>query len=199
MMFEPFPKIPRLRRDCTITEKIDGTNAQVYIVTDDEAAHRDYPHPLPPGAVAQGPAGELIFAGSRRRWLDTSKTGDNFGFAKWVAEHADELAALGPGRHFGEWYGQGIQRGYGLTERRFALFNTDRWAVERPACCDVVPMLYRGPYDDDSVEMTLMDLRAKGSYAAPFAHPEGIVVWMHASRTMHKVTLEKDAEPKGQS
>jgi hypothetical protein len=27
--YEPFPKIPRLSRDCTITEKIDGTAAQV--------------------------------------------------------------------------------------------------------------------------------------------------------------------------
>lgn len=29
--FEAFQKIPRLRRDCVITEKLDGTNAQVHI------------------------------------------------------------------------------------------------------------------------------------------------------------------------
>jgi hypothetical protein len=32
--FEEFQKIPRLRRDCVITEKIDGTNAQIYISDD---------------------------------------------------------------------------------------------------------------------------------------------------------------------
>ena len=29
--FEEFKKIPRLFRDCTITEKIDGTNGQIVI------------------------------------------------------------------------------------------------------------------------------------------------------------------------
>ena len=29
--FEPFPKIARMKREQIITEKIDGTNAQVYI------------------------------------------------------------------------------------------------------------------------------------------------------------------------
>ena len=29
MEFEAFPKIGRMNRDCTITEKIDGTNAQL--------------------------------------------------------------------------------------------------------------------------------------------------------------------------
>ena len=30
--FVPFPKMARLRRDILITEKIDGTNAQIVIV-----------------------------------------------------------------------------------------------------------------------------------------------------------------------
>lgn len=32
--FVPFPKIPRLKRGCVITEKIDGTNAQVVVGED---------------------------------------------------------------------------------------------------------------------------------------------------------------------
>ena len=32
MKFEKFDKIPRLSRDIVITEKIDGTNAQIYII-----------------------------------------------------------------------------------------------------------------------------------------------------------------------
>ena len=31
IQFEAFDKIPRLKRGCVITEKIDGTNAQIYI------------------------------------------------------------------------------------------------------------------------------------------------------------------------
>ncbi len=31
MEFKEFPKIARLTRDCIITEKIDGTNASIYI------------------------------------------------------------------------------------------------------------------------------------------------------------------------
>lgn len=31
MTFEAFPKISRLRRNVIVTEKIDGTNAQVFI------------------------------------------------------------------------------------------------------------------------------------------------------------------------
>ena len=29
--FVPFPKIPRLYKECVITEKIDGTNGVIYI------------------------------------------------------------------------------------------------------------------------------------------------------------------------
>jgi len=29
LTFEPFQKISRLKRNCTITEKIDGTNSQI--------------------------------------------------------------------------------------------------------------------------------------------------------------------------
>ncbi len=103
--FEPFPKIGRLTRECVITEKLDGTNAQV-IITED-------------GRIA---------AGSRTRLI--TPAGDNMGFARWVQEHAEELiTGLGPGRHFGEWWGQKIQRAYGLTEKRFSLFNTTRGVV----------------------------------------------------------------------
>lgn len=79
--FEEFPKIPRLRRGVTITEKIDGTNGQIFI---DEEGN--------------------IKAGSRSRWITPED--DNYGFARWVAEHADELRELGHGRHFGEWWGR---------------------------------------------------------------------------------------------
>ena len=34
MLFQDFPKMARLSRDIIVTEKIDGTNAQVYIGED---------------------------------------------------------------------------------------------------------------------------------------------------------------------
>jgi len=100
--FVAFPKIARLSRECVISEKIDGTSAQILITDDGQ-----------------------IKAGSRSRWLTPEN--DNFGFAAWVADNKEELLTLGVGRHFGEWWGEGIQRNYGLKERRFSLFNTIRW------------------------------------------------------------------------
>lgn len=174
--FKPFPKIARLSRDVLITEKIDGTNASVWVGED--------------GAV---------MAGSRSNWI-TPKA-DNFGFAAWVAENSSELLKLGPGLHFGEWWGAGIQRRYGLSERRFSLFNTTRWgnAADRPACCHVVPVLYSGLFDTAAVEEAIARLRREGSVAAPgFMRPEGVVVFHVAGNVGFKKTLERDEEPKTQ-
>src|SRR5690349_11912868 len=99
MEFEAFNKIARLSRNCTITEKIDGTNACIAISDD----------------------GKDFFIGSRSRWITPED--DNFGFARWATEHREELLLLGPGRHWGEWWGAGIQRRYGVPEKRFSLFN----------------------------------------------------------------------------
>lgn len=178
--FEEFRKIARLNRECVVTEKIDGTNAQIFIEeTPDRTAL-------------------LMRAGSRTRFLTPDN--DNYGFAQWAEENALELSKLGPGRHFGEWWGNGIQRGYGLPngDKRFSLFNTHKWAEnpDRPACCGVVPILYQGPFDTAFIQGALTLLGARGSYVAPFMNPEGIVVYhMHANQYF-KVTLENDEMPK---
>lgn len=185
--FVEFPKIARLSREVVVTEKIDGTNAQVCIGDD--------------GTVR---------AGSRNRWITPED--DNFGFAAWVRDHADELAALGPGRHFGEWWGSGIQRGYGLPkgEKRFSLFNTGRWVQDggdrppladgqryAPLCCHVVPVLWRGEFDTTVIHGLLAELREFGSDAAPgFMKPEGLIVYHVAGNLYFKKTIEKDEEPK---
>jgi hypothetical protein len=169
-----FPKLARLSRECFITEKIDGTNAQVYIADD----------------------GETLQAGSRTRWLNPGES-DNFGFRGWCEANRAELLKLGPGRHYGEWWGPGIQRGYGLKEKRFSLFNVARWADERPACCHVVPLLYRGVFTTDAVTQALATLDAQGSLASPgFMRPEGIVVFHVAAGVGFKKTLEHDEQPK---
>ena len=173
--FREFPKIFRLNREVVVTEKLDGTNACV-IVTED-------------GSVA---------AQSRSRIITPQN--DNFGFARWVEDNASKLRELGAGYHYGEWWGCGIQRGYGLQEKRFSLFNVTRWGESRPDCCHVVPVLARGKATDSWMPAwkALEDLRINGSFAAPgFMKPEGIVAFHAQGNILLKATLEKDAEHKG--
>jgi len=171
--FQPWPKIARLNRDIIVTEKIDGTNAAI-------------------GITAEGD----VYAQSRTRIITPEK--DNFGFAGWVQKNrADLFDALGPGLHFGEWWGLGIQRGYGLTERRFSLFNTSRWS-QGAGPCYAVPILYSGPFSERAILDVLDVLRNGGSWAEPgFMKPEGIVIFHTGYNGMFKVTLEGDEKPKG--
>ena len=175
--FKEFPKIARLNRECIISEKIDGTNACVVVAED--------------GGV---------WAQSRNRLL--AHETDPFGFALWVERNKDALReALGPGYHFGEWWGSGIQRRYGLegADKRLSLFNVDRWAgVALPAGVSTVPVLYRGLFRTEAVEAAIARLRTEGSLAAPgFMKPEGVVIFHVAANAGFKVTLEKDDERKG--
>lgn len=172
--FMEFPKISRLNREIVVTEKIDGTNAQVWISDDFKT----------------------VKAGSRTRWITPED--DNAGFARWVKEHDEELKALGSGRHFGEWWGLGIQRSYGLKEKRWSLFNVAKWGETRPACCHVVPVLYRGPFSQAQIQIALDKLKADGSLASPgFNRPEGVVIFHTHGSHLYKVTLEKDDAGKG--
>jgi len=168
--FKPFGKIARLSREMVISEKIDGTNAQLTITED----------------------GQLL-AGSRNRWLTPAS--DNAGFAGWAEDNKSELLKLGVGTHFGEWWGAGIQRKYGLAEKRFSLFNTSRWCdnSERPECCGVVPVLYKGIFESGIIEEMVDHLRINGSVAAPeFMDPEGVVIFHVAANMFFKKTCKKD-------
>lgn len=172
--FAGMQKIGRLSRGCTVTEKIDGTNASIFISED---------------------LSEFL-VGSRTRWITPDS--DNYGFARWAEAHRDELMQLGPGHHFGEWWGSGIQRRYGLAEKRFSLFNSQRWSDNRPACCGVVPVVYEGMFDMPAIERVLFQLRVTGSLASPgFMDAEGVVVYHHATKQLFKKTLKDDDVPKG--
>lgn len=191
MEFKPFPKMARFNRDIIITEKLDGTNAQVVIFpfTEEEAEKN--------GALVSEDGSMLMRVGSRSRYLTREQ--DNFGFFKWVEENKDEMFKLGEGQHFGEWWGKGIQRGYGMEERKFSLFNVSRWKDERPACCDVVPTLYEGPMSQGIIDDKVADLIFHGSVAASgFMKPEGIIVFHTAANIGFKITCENDEKPKGQ-
>lgn len=172
--FHAFKKIPRLSRECIITEKIDGTNGVIYISEELD-----------------------IIAGSHHKWITSEK--DNYGFAKWVQENADELVSvLGAGYHYGEWWGKGIQRGYNLETKKFSLFNVGQWNNEnKPQCCEVVPIIRIGLFKDDTISDALEILRQNGSKAAPgYVNPEGIVIYHSASKQYFKKTLENDEKRK---
>jgi hypothetical protein len=170
--FEKFDSIARWSRDVVVTEKIDGTNAQILIAEDGG-----------------------FFTGSRKRWITPED--DNFGFSRWCHEHKEELIAeLGFGRHYGEWWGCGIQRKYGIDEKRFSLLNVKKWEGH-VGLCGVVPVLWRGPMDDLNIPLIMENLNHAGSYAADgFMKPEGIVIYHIQGGILFKKTFENDAKGK---
>lgn len=192
--FEPFPKLSRISRGCVITEKLDGTNAQIIIERVGEYEGFDVPGSK---AVVAKDGGEYrVAAGSRTRLITPGKLTDNSGFAAWVWDNAQELVELGIGRHFGEWWGKGIQRGYGMSERRFSLFDTHKWPAvrPRPACVYVVPILHRGEFTDVAIANAMVSLSAFGSFAVPvdtpYMNPEGIVIFHEAAKVSFKKTFD---------
>ena len=202
MEFVKWPKIPRLNRDVIITEKIDGTNTHIYIehntLVDEWIVGPETADMVTERTLAHNDTFRM-FAGSRKRYVTPNK--DNFGFAKWAAENSDELFKLGPGRHYGEWWGQGIQRNYGLKERRFSLFNVSKYNTDYglPECVSVVPELYEGPFETTAFKAAIEVLNFSGSAAAPgFMKPEGIVVFHVAGNHTYKVMCEGDDTHKGE-
>jgi hypothetical protein len=174
--YEKFPKIRRLDTVCVrITEKIDGTNGLV--------------------VVPEDPSLPLI-VGSRNRVITPisvsgNKASDNFGFAQFVLENEKAFRDLGPGKHYGEWYGQGIGRTYGLSERRFALFNTQR-PLPEGSILTQVPLLYIRQLNGGlaGLQSVMEALQVTGSKAVPgYMQPEGIVVTV--DNVNYKVVFNK--------
>lgn len=190
--FRPWPKLSRWSRDVIITEKIDGTNACVIIRKVDETTTE--------------------FVGCQSRSKLITPDDDNYGFAKWAYSNGKFLAhVLGEGHHYGEWWGQGIQRNYGMKKKKFSLFNSTRWkdllninSVEKMEISDigldVVPVLWEGSMDEAHLRMQIVmqDLEQKGSVAsAGYMNPEGIVLFHSAAGTLFKKTFENDEKGKG--
>ena len=221
--FTYYPKTPRLSSGYIITEKLDGSHAAVVI--------EEYPWTSPQPLAGRElvawvdtfPTGRFnLYAQSRNRFVTPQS--DNFGFAAWVRESAEELVqTLGAGYHVGEWWGHGIQRGYGLPrgERRFSLFNVTRHnplgsmadleayfaappAGREPLFPDLpelstVPVISAADNDrslramSHMVDRALAKLSLAGSFAAEFARPEGIVLFHSRSNQVFKAFCE-DAE-----
>lgn len=201
MEFEAWPSISRLNKDAIYTEKIDGSNGAVVIELYQHAWYAKGSN-IPLKNVEIDGVIYSLWAQSRKRFLYEGS--DNFAFGKWVYENAEELVkTLGVGRHFGEWWGSGIQGGYGLPkdERRFSLFNTKRWEEQLSweyGHKDVpqlymVPVLHKGTFHTGTAQYLIGELRKYGSVASPgFMKPEGVVVFHTASQTPYKTFLEND-------
>lgn len=194
-LFRKWPKTARLDSPFDITEKIDGTNAAVVILPFDPSPLYD-PQDRPLMHVA--PEGEMepkfsVFAQSRTRLITPAD--DNFGFAQWVQDTAVTLVDdLGLGRHYGEWWGSKIQRGYGCTngERYFSLFDAKRWFHLADPSGAVVPqfstknlgvvpvLAYGDELTPKHVNDALAWVQEEGSTLNSTTVAEGIVVrWWH--------------------
>jgi len=193
--FVDYGKTPRLFRDIVITEKINGTNAAIHIERGEPSDSQD-------GYVAgvQTPTGDFykVAAQSRKRLITPDN--DNFNFARWVVDNAETLVAdLGEGVHFGEWYGQGIQKAFpNMKVKRFALFNVKRWEgvwFNTPEL-ECVPVLYKGDFNEALIRSFISSLRTMGSTIDHTAKAEGIVIYHTAANSVFKVLCENDELPK---
>lgn len=166
--FKSYPKIEQIGKlHMSITQKIHGTNAQIYIYHENQSWQ--------------------VKVGSRTRWLTPED--DNYGFAKWVHENANELIKLGEGRHYGEWCGKGINSGEGLSIKTFILFDwwkyTDKEKfpfhpfVSETLPIRTVPVLYTGAFSYEKIDEVMNTLKTEGSRLTPvgwFMKPEGVVI-----------------------
>ena len=152
----------------TISEKIDGVNVCIVI------------------------GNGLIQAQSRTRVI--YRDDDLHGFAKWVELNKADLLELGDGCHVGEWAGAGIRKNPSKLEcKHFFLFNTHRWSENRPTCCDVVPIIFEGIMNADTVPNILREM--KMSNEMPNSRTiEGVCVYYH---TFDKYTKHTVISPNG--
>ncbi len=207
-----YGKTPRFYREAIVTEKIDGTNAGVFIKTCffGESVEHDPNRTAVVFGSALGDGGlpveeYHVYAQSRNNFITPDR--DNHGFSNWVLANAQALVGiLGPGRHFGEWWGKGIQRGYGADRKYWSLFTgsairmrkrlagvTDpdllAEAMEHIGLREV-PVISTGPFSENLVRTCMDILRDKGSFASPgFRRPEGIIVHHLDAGQNFKVTF----------
>jgi len=190
-MFRAWPKIPRLENEVYhITEKIDGTNACI-IISKDAYDVKEALAEVEDGYDGLGwPTYVYVLAQSRTRLITTED--DNFGFAKWVKDNAEQLISdLGVGYHYGEWWGKGINRGYGLEERRFSLFNPTKHS---DVCYHVPHLVTVGNHRElhDWINVECERLVEEGSLASPgYMRPEGLVIYAEKAKTYWKVIVDK--------
>lgn len=201
-LISDWPTIPRLTESLIVTEKLDGVFGKIHI--------SDYPPSTYTSdhTVTKTPDGRAFIVTAATRDFKLKHDTDYFGFREWVYAHAQSLAMiLGPGDHFGEWWGGGIRRGYGLPDgdRRFSLFDFNRWSsmigqtLEMTEVDEirVVPIITTlSSFDSSDIHRLLDLLRRTGSYAEVGYKPaEGVVIYNTDGLPVVKAVL-KDDRPK---
>lgn len=190
-MFQEWPKTPRFEDSkLYFTEKIDGTNACIIIGDSDIDS--------PDGAIQK-----VIGVQSRNKLITPDD--DNMGFARWVYDNQEEIVSLlGAGYHYGEWWGRGIQRTYGMETRVFSLFNAGRWgglfnAPVGKMVLDCVPQ-YTADFKDirdlpevihNAKEFFMPKSLAAAKYGVNFTNPEGFMMFHDRSRQLYKFPINK--------
>lgn len=173
--FEAWPKtkhVDKVLGSVVVTEKIDGTNACLVFDADGK-----------------------MFAQSRNRIITPAT--DNQGFARWAYHHQEELFhILGEGRHFGEWWGKGLHRGYDMPHSVFSIFNVGRFYKSEPGDplnsmstraatssifdqVSAVPHIFTGEYNSPEMNAAIAELangksKAAAAYNVEYNNPEGV-------------------------
>ena len=197
--YASFPSIERLENIyCVISEKVDGTNSLIEI-------NEVFP-------VGEPKEIQVRF-GSRNRYITFNN--DNAGFANFFRHYearfkdvaADiilkELEVSGetltecqeqyPLRIYGEWFGSGIQRGYGLKDKFFMPFSTfyAEKLIEYQVPNIIKPnIMYTGKFSQEIADICMQTL-TNGSLVIPeFKRPEGIVIHFPKYNLRLKQTFE---------
>ena len=203
MEFVKYPKTARWASPFDITEKLDGTNAAVLIRTMTPELEDDYHASVDePFRVLFNELGPEYAVAAQSRTRVITPDDDNYGFARWVFNNADTLVTdLGPGTHYGEWWGAKIQRAYGLTdgERYFSLFDRKRYSDDlyhggaHTPGLTLVPLLNAGDeFSTEELEDSLQWLVENGSAVGTgFDRAEGVVVHFHHNGMRLKYILDK--------
>ena len=167
--FKAWGKITRGKGQVvTITEKLDGTNACIIIKE-----------------------GKIIGVQSRTRLITPED--DNYGFAKWVYTNQEQLELLGDGYHYGEWYGEGIQKNHHKKDSKYlALFNTFRFHEKNPlpkgVNIEIVPILFIGALENVNIDDIMVNLTQASHIEEYIA--EGVIIYYHNTKAFEKYTFK---------
>ena len=201
--YNSFPSIERLENIyCIISEKIDGTNGLIEINETN------------------------VRFGSRNRYISFSD--DNAGFANFFRHYEAKLEDVAkdvitkelelngetltscnesyPLRIYGEWFGCGIQRGYGLKDKFFMPFSSfyGEKLIEYQVPNVITPnIMYTGKFSMEVVGTCMQQLKLNGSgVVKDYKQPEGIVIFFPKYNFRLKETFDgakwKDALPKSE-
>ena len=199
--YPSFSSIERLENIyCVISEKIDGTNGLIEIQNK---------------ANNSNTGSMIVKFGSRNRYISFSD--DNAGFANFFRHYekkfknmAKEIIASSynedsqtdeiptenyPLRIYGEWFGKGIQRGYGLDDKYFMPFSSfyAEHMIKAGIPNIMMPnIMYTGKFSLEVVD-NCMNCLTSGSFhnlITNYDNPEGIVIYFPKYNFRLKQTFE---------